>query len=396
MARSRSLLLRLAALGTGVLAALGIGEAGARAVESQRSKRVAHAPLSLPLLVPNPRGTGSYRLKPDVSTTAEVEGRMIAIRTNRFGMRWREVERKKASGARRLAVFGDSFAFGCWSDSIEESFVGVIDKQLSSEGVETLNFGVGGYGVVDEDLLLREEALDFQPDSVLLVLFNANDFRDTYLGLDKESLANGTAVLNREALKTRVPPRFLVSDQPPMPLLPPQRAWERSLRHVALFRIAAPLFDLDSPWIVFRPSREFISYAFWSRDPYPDVAVEAVKATLAAIDRIETRLRGLGIRMYVAAIPTAEQVYAAEMKGPGYDLSSPQRFVEAHAATAGIPFLDLLPPLRAYARTSGHRPYLRRDTHLNNLGHGFVGKAIAEWLLKEGIVNSHASVAPSP
>ena len=395
MPESRPIRLRLAALGVGMVLSLVLAEGGLRLLEASRAKRVSHTPVSLPLVQKNPAGTGSYRHRPNLETTVEVEGHQIVIRTNRFGMRWRDVAEKKPAGVRRLEVFGDSFAFGSWSNSIEESFVGVVEKGLARDGFETLNFGVGGYGVADEELLLEEQGLQFQPDSVLLVLFNGNDLRDTYLGLDKESIVNGTAVLNKEYLKTKVPPRFLLPDQPQVQLLPPEHAWERWLRHSAIFRITAPLFDLDSPWIAFRPSREFTSYAFWSRDPYPEVALAARDATLAAIDRIHSRLGALGITLFVAAIPTAEQVYAADMKGPGFDLSLPQRYVEAHAREAGIPFLDLLPPLRAFARTAGRRPYLRRDTHLNNLGHGFVGKTLVEWLKTHGI-QTHTAAEPPP
>ena len=381
MSTSRPLFVRAAALTAGALAALALSEIILRPIEARRAKKVSGGSLSL--LMPNPRGSGSYRLKPHLNETAEVEGRTIAIRTNRFGMRWRDVDKKKRPGVKRLAVFGDSFAFGCWSNSIEESFTGIVDRELAPGGIEVLNFGAGGYGVADEELLLEEEVLGFEPDAVLIVMFNGNDFRDTYLGLDRESLINGAAILNEAALKAKVPPRFLVKGRPPLVPLAPERWWERAFRHLALFRMAAPLFDLDSPWIDFAQNRDFRSYGFWSSSPYPDVAIEARDATLAALDRIHERLLGLGIGLYVAAIPTSEQVYAVKMTGPGYDLSLPQRFVAAHAAAHGIPFLDLLPALRDFARASGWRPYLRRDTHLNNRGHALVGLTLARWLREQ-------------
>jgi hypothetical protein len=45
----------------------------------------------------------------------------VPIRTNHYGMRWRDISKQKTDGRRRMAIVGDSFAFGCWADSIESS-----------------------------------------------------------------------------------------------------------------------------------------------------------------------------------------------------------------------------------------------------------------------------------
>ena len=121
-------------------------------------------PEKLSLFEPNPEGTGSYRLKPNLDLVTSVAGSEVKIHTNSHGMPWREVS-VEPSGKRRIAFFGDSFTFGSWADSVERSFVGVFEESLSSEW-EVLNFGVGGYGFADVELLLAEKDIDFEPSFV--------------------------------------------------------------------------------------------------------------------------------------------------------------------------------------------------------------------------------------
>ena len=191
-------------LGASLFVSLVLFEFGARIIESQRSDRPQRRER-LDLLTTNPNGTGSYRLKPDIDLVTRIDGREVRIRTNRHGMHWRDVTIRKNDGRRRIAFLGDSFTFGSWADGYEESFVGTFDKNVSPERWEVLNFGVGGYGLAEEELLLREQVLDFSPSYVIVVVFAGNDFRDTYLGIDKESIVDGAAELQDTKVRALVP-----------------------------------------------------------------------------------------------------------------------------------------------------------------------------------------------
>ena len=155
----------------------------------------------------NPSGKGSYRLRPnlDYVFNYEINGehRRFIIKTNSHGMRWREVEKEKPAGKKRIAFVGDSFTFGESADRIENSFVGVFDSLIDKSQYEVLNFGVDGYGLDDMELQIREEVLQFDPDYIILMFFNGNDFRDTYLGLNKFDISSGIAVWNRKVLQNK-------------------------------------------------------------------------------------------------------------------------------------------------------------------------------------------------
>jgi lysophospholipase L1-like esterase len=343
-----------------------------------RDARPAH-PESLQLLRPNPAGTGSYRLRPGLEIRTRVGFQDVVIRTNSHGMRWREVSREADPARARIAFLGDSFTFGCWAASAESSFVGVAEARLGAKRYEALNFGVGGYGVADSELLLRELAIGFSPRYVVLALFNGNDFRDTFLGIDKERIVGGAAFLDQELLEQKVPRAFLQDDRT---ISRPSLEGDRlaPLRRLASFRLLAPLLRLEPVQVEFAPNVRFVSASFWSRIPYHPVALEARDATLAAIGRIDAFTRARGIRLGVVAIPTRDQVHARRGFGADYDIGLPQAWVQTWCREARIPYLDLLPSLRETVVKTNQRLYVPGDTHLDGEGHRLVGEAIGDWI----------------
>ncbi len=204
--RKRHLFAALALL-LGLSLALVASEMGLRVYEGWGSER-RRPPEELDLLHPSPRGTGSFRLKPNLDVATSMGPYQVRIETNRHGMRWREVSKENTEGRRRVGFFGDSFTFGCWAEDVEHSLVGVFEKSVSPERWEVLNFGVGGYGFADIELQLEEEALEFDLFYAVLVSFNGNDFRDTYLGAGKDHIIHGTAVLDDDVLEKKVPRSF--------------------------------------------------------------------------------------------------------------------------------------------------------------------------------------------
>jgi len=365
-------------LALGLILGLGVLEVGARAVIAWRKTAAQRTPERLHLLQPNPHGTGSYRLKPDLDLTTRVGGREVRIRTNSHGMPWREVAVERSDARRRIAFLGDSFTFGCWADSWERAFPAVFEANISRRLWEVMSFGVGGYGLADEELLLHEEVARFGVDYVVVAMFNGNDLRDTWLGIDKEKLVDGTAELDPEVLRAKVPASELVRDttnsQPCAPG-PLRRLFERS----AAFQLAAPLVGLENQCLDFAVNRHFTMYSYWSQYPYPPAAQRARDETLATLARIDAFLLERGSRLAIATIPTREQVHARRDSGPGFDIAFPQAFVRVFARERGIPYLDLLPTLREHVIATNERLYVAGDTHLNGRGHELVGERMAEW-----------------
>jgi lysophospholipase L1-like esterase len=112
---------------------------------------------------------------------AGFDGLMLGarVRTNSFGMRGPELSREKPAGTFRIAVLGDSWAFG-WGVGQGQEFPAVLEALLRQQALpgepryEVLNFAVSAYNTLQECAVLRSKVLRFQPDLVL-VAYNLND-----------------------------------------------------------------------------------------------------------------------------------------------------------------------------------------------------------------------------
>jgi len=357
--------------------ALGAAEAGLRGWEWWRRRQPVTVEEELDLLQANPHGTGSYRLKPNVRRQVRVGNRTVLVKTNSLGMPWREVALEKPAGRARIAFLGDSFTFGCWADTVEKSLVGVFESGVSGARWEVLNFGVGGYGFADMELLLREEVLRFSPDYVVVVSYNGNDFRDTFLGLGREHVVRGTVELDEANIRRRVPPELLVEDATIS--RPVEASGLKGLKQLALYRLLAPLLGWHDLTLKFAVNRNFTMLSFWSQVPYAKAALEAKDVALATLGRMDDLLAAHRARLAVAVLPTHEQVYSDRLAGPDFDLSFPQIYIQLFARERGLPYLDLLPGFRAHVERTGRPLYLKGDTHLNNEGHALAGRLLGDW-----------------
>jgi hypothetical protein len=105
----------------------------------------------------------------------------VPVRVNEFGhripSRWeKRYGHEKPHGAKRVLVFGDSFTFGDeWP--AEDSFVEQLQQRLDPtfSRVQVLNFGVPGYNPYQELNYIKESALAFQPDVVVVAFTESND-----------------------------------------------------------------------------------------------------------------------------------------------------------------------------------------------------------------------------
>ena len=128
------------------------------------------APVSLRFGYPNPREIGSifvpdpelfWRLRPGSVFDAEAP-----VPINALGYRGPIPERPRAPGRRRVAVLGDSVAFGgpvAWPEILAER-----------TGAEVLNFGVPGYTAVQGERQWTRDVAPLLPD-VVVVAYGWND-----------------------------------------------------------------------------------------------------------------------------------------------------------------------------------------------------------------------------
>ena len=170
---------RLGLAAAGVVVALAGAEVALR-LSWCDSSAASYEYQSKPFLSPNPYwGTWHF-------PNNEVEHRKPCFTahytTNELGMKGDPVR----TGARRIALLGDSFIEGFGHDN-EATAAHSLERLLGSE-YQVLNFGVSGFfSTIDELVLYDDFAKFFDPEVVLLFFLNYNDLEDL-LNPGKEKL----------------------------------------------------------------------------------------------------------------------------------------------------------------------------------------------------------------
>jgi hypothetical protein len=171
-------LLNLGLAAAAVAVALGLGEGALRALGFSYTNFWQPDPVMGTVLRPGIQGW-------------EVDEGHAFVRINSRGLRDREHALAKPAGTYRIAILGDSYA-EAKQVAMERTFWWLLPERLASCGfapgktIETVNFGVSGYGTAHELLMLQNRVWQYQPDMVLLAFFPGNDVRNNSQALEGE------------------------------------------------------------------------------------------------------------------------------------------------------------------------------------------------------------------
>jgi hypothetical protein len=130
------------------------------------------------------------KLRPGMEGWQRDEGRAY-VKISSQGLRDVEHPVAKPAGTYRIAILGDSYAEAMQVDE-ERAFWWLLRDRLQAchfaggKQIETINFGVSGYGTANELLTLRTRVWPYSPDMVLLAFFPGNDVRNNSKGLETE------------------------------------------------------------------------------------------------------------------------------------------------------------------------------------------------------------------
>lgn len=273
----------------------------------------------------------------------------VTIRIDRHGLRsHREIFQERAFGVLRVLVIGDSFSFGHGVE-IAEAYPAQLEAQLSH--TEVVNLAVTGYGTDQQLLRLIDQGLAWQPDFILLGLFEGNIFRnarESYLGYPKPRFIldpQGNLVLRN----VPVPPRSEGT-------LPP-----RGLARLRLWQLAAGR----------------------GRDLYEHLGYgESWEVTAAILKRLSEVSQGGGAELLAVVVPKDQAIYGQGLRRRLH-LHTLKK-LDALLARLDIEALDLT---STFAASAAARPseqlYFPMDGHWTAAGHRIAAEAIAQWLIEK-------------
>lgn len=315
------------------------------------------------------------------------------IRNSR-GLRTHEYAAGKAPGSTRLVVLGDSFTAECGGIPFPDMWHTRAGERLSAErpgGVEVIALGVPGVGPMFERRMWQLEGARLRPDAVLLQLFVGNDFTDEYeldlkpdvgTSLARASLAvrfvrNATRALaaraNRELSDVRVGGDVAGTDRRGGYELPEYRELSRQRKP---YMSPERLLRIESQRLRLCEKAQAGAFA------------ELLGRVTSVIGELHDEVAAAGIAFHVMIIPDRFQVNPDERaamlaflgmtEAQFTEWDMPQRELGAFLDREGIPYLDLLPALRAAAPDGPL--YFPDDIHWNVRGNAVAAEAVADWL----------------
>jgi hypothetical protein len=311
------------------------------------------------------------------------------VRINRDGFRGPDYPKHKAPGVFRIAVLGDSYVEAIQVPE-NKTFTAVIGRALDhcpvlkGRRIESMNFGVDGYGTAQELITLRTKVWQYSPDIVLLAIFLGNDLRNNSLALEDDQCR---PFFNYREGRLRLTGPLVSS--------PAYRIWcaarfdYRDLRFVGLF---------ENTWETIRqgttaptgehPVERAINYDVYTA-PADDAWNDAWNVTEALVREMQAEVAQHRAMFLAVTEDTSIQVWPDpqtrkrfEEKLGVSDLFYPERRIADLGRRNHFEVLNLAPQLQSYAEA--HHVFLHgfKNTpvgfgHWNEIGHQLAGYAIA-------------------
>lgn len=323
------------------------------------------------------------------------EGYSINLINSR-GLRDREHSLEKPAGTLRIAILGDSFS-EAFQVSQDRTFWSVLERELQvmpeyrDQTVEVINFGVSGFGTIQEWQMLEHYARDYSPDLVLLAFLPGNDVRNNSRQLEPDH-RRPFATLNDGELQLDVSFR-----DDPMEKRFRELTWSackdqairrsrvvhliyRALENWRAPKENAASFGVDEGGIdnaVFAPPGN----AAWN---------EAWQITDRVLEVIQKDCQAMGVKFVVVILNNSVEVHpdpqvtaSLALKLGVSDLEEPQRQLIASGDRYGFPVIRLLERMRDIAHRDkvcfhGFPNASPCAGHWNELGHETAGRLIAE------------------
>jgi lysophospholipase L1-like esterase len=358
-------------LAAGTLAALLLGEALVRALWPQPLRPAWDDELS-GVRVPRPGLRGRHRHPGAFDVT-------VQINTQRFRAP-RDYAASAPAGTTRIAVLGDSLAFG-WGADEGDTYPAVLERLLSVGGrrAEVINAAFPGTCLGEKVAWYEAGVRPFQPRLVLLTL--AGDDVDGDLYWRVYTLQDGEAVRvaapadqTRSARRTRGTLARL-----------PGAAWlaERS-----------QLFALARRGLTRALSRERTTAL--GQQPATPEQVRVFRGEGLSLLRAELRalIRSVardGAGLAVVLVPFRQGVYGDEGWWADELRWKSQAIGDAAAGVLtahGVPFLDLTSPLARRARSGPPLYHQGQETHPTPEGYRAIAEEVAAWLDGSGALSA--------
>lgn len=383
-----------------------------------------------------------WRLRPNAEYRYQRDEYDVLIEVNSQGLHDIEQGYEKAPGAYRLLVLGDSFAEAVQvpiSDNFSRRLADCLNERYQRP-IEVINSGVSYYSSAEELYFLQHEGQRYQPDLVLVAFYVGNDIEAYEARKREDGWVASLGGYMTELDETGNLKKTWLDWANPSPyeeISPLQRLLRRISRIYQLFAHPDSKLTewLDEQKDVFndttigrwlKPSSrppvrprdrtageilpnnfDLIIYAPTFPNG-PDMPPE-VAETWAILQKIFAEFKQtsatMNAKLGVLIIPAREQAhqhyyqatyqefssrYGLSLGRIAWNYAQPDQALGQLFTEQNIPYLDLLPPLRAYDATNGPFLYFKEDGHFNQAGHRLTAQAACQWVQNQQFISEAA------
>lgn len=251
---------------------------------------------------------------------------------NSQGFRGEELRESKSPDVFRIAVLGDSVAYG-YSVALENTFPARLGALLASHRpVEIMNFAISGQGTPAQARLLETVVWKYQPDLVVLAYVLNDPIPSEFMVQNVGAAMRATARLDKLGKNSQ----FL--------------AWA----YLQWIKATGALLGGVDRY-----------KAFYEQDKYWQPVVNSVQAMKRSADD--------------HGVPLVAVIFPLLRDYESYPLGYAHEQAGKLFQQTGIPYLDLLPAYRPF----GHRYFMltdEDDTHPNDEGHRIAAEAMVSFM----------------
>ena len=312
----------------------------------------------------------------------EVEDFANPVKLNSLGFHDQEYPVERPTPATyRILVLGDSYV-AAWEVPVVDTFHKLLERRLAAEdplrraSYQVIAFGQGRTAQETEIEWLRKYGALYRPDIVLLLFFCGNDFMENDATTFAAASRFGRHYINEVApRKIRLFDKLLLFPRSRLNGLLADAAAEYYAEHLDRFVPGISRADLEDP--------EIGIY----RNPLPPEWPAAFDRTAKLLSLMRHEVEAMRARFVLAALSgpqsmgeVAERELWAEESDPRFDYQRPERWIREWAAHAGVPLVELGPPL---AKIGRREVFWKHDQHLNPRGHEVVADLLYPAIVKE-------------
>ena len=324
-----------------------------------------------------------YKYAPYTSTVFRLGEFQSLYGINKYGFRDGDYSQSKPRNTRRIIVLGDSMSMGAGVD-LAESYSKALESKLNKSGSdlpidEVMNMAINGYGPINYLGVLKEEAIKFEPDIVIVGAYMGNDARDTL-----------SQIINQKYITLRALPDETIPYSINQKLKENSKLW---LFLLTKYYSWVQSYDINTKEVMFED--KYYEKAFYETHIEQS---EDIKRSWLAIKDIYKEIDQLGkdngFNVIFLGIPARHEILKDEwkvLKEEGYKVDnrlytnpySRAQFLNI-CETEDFSCLDLQTPLRSHR--SAEELFLGTDNHFSVIGHKVVADEILKYLRHQNLV----------